>query len=142
MRFKVRHRVAKACLILAFIGVSAFALTALLPTSSADPALRGQDAASVLRGQVVYQTQCADCHNPNDHRTGPRHWGVLGRKAGSEPGYVYSNALKRSTVIWSRETLLLWLTDPEKLIPGQVMDFSLSDAGQRADVVAYLATLR
>lgn len=123
-------------------GVVAFVVIPLLPARSADSALQGQDAAAVLRGQTVYQTQCADCHNPNDHRTGPRHWGVLGRKAGSEPGYVYSNALKRSTVIWSRETLLLWLTDPEKLIPGQVMDFSLSDAAQRADVVAYLATLK
>lgn len=141
MRFKVGHR-AKALLILVLIAVSALAMTQLLSTSSTDPALRGQDAAAVLRGQAVYQTQCADCHNPIDHRIGPRHWGVLGRKAGSEPGYVYSNVLKRSTVIWSRETLLLWLTNPEKLIPGQVMDFSLNDAGQRADMVAYLATLR
>lgn len=141
MRFKVRHG-AKALRVLMVTGVVAFVVIPLLPARSADSALQGQDAAAVLRGQTVYQTQCADCHNPNDHRTGPRHWGVLGRKAGSEPGYVYSNALKRSTVIWSRETLLLWLTDPEKLIPGQVMDFSLSDAAQRADVVAYLATLK
>lgn len=76
------------------------------------------------------------------NRVGPKHAGIVGRKAGSVKDFSYSSALKQSELVWSRELLVKWLTDPEQLIPGQVMGFRLGNVQDRMDVVAYLATLK
>lgn len=99
-------------------------------------------AQSVERGRTVYQEHCAGCHSVDAHREGPAHRGVVGRRAGALKDYTYSPALRGSKLLWTRATLRAWLTDPEALIPGQAMDYSLDDAQERDDVVAYLATLR
>ncbi len=99
-------------------------------------------SGNVALGQAVYEAKCSACHSVNDHRVGPRHAGVLGRKAGSVVGYDYSPALAGSRVVWTPTTLKKWLTDPEQLIPGQRMGYRLGLAQERADVVAYLATLK
>jgi cytochrome c len=97
---------------------------------------------NVALGQAVYEAKCSACHSITDHRVGPRHAGVLGRKAGSVAGYDYSPALASSRVVWTQATLKKWLTDPELVIPGQRMGYRLGPAQERADVVAYLATLK
>lgn len=102
----------------------------------------GVSAQSVERGRAVYQEHCAGCHSVEAHREGPAHRGVVGRRAGALKDYPYSPALQASKLLWTRATLKAWLTDPEALIPGQAMDYSLDDAQEREDVVAYLATLR
>ncbi len=99
-------------------------------------------AQSVERGRAVYQEHCAGCHSVEAHREGPAHRGVLGRRAGALKDYGYSPALRASKLLWTRATLKAWLADPEALIPGQAMDYHLDDAGEREDVVAYLATLK
>ncbi len=99
-------------------------------------------AQSVERGKALYEAKCSACHSVDANRVGPMHQGVLGRKAGSVKGYDYSEALAKSPIVWSRETLQAWLAGPEKLIPGQKMGFSLGEAADRADVVAFLATLK
>lgn len=99
-------------------------------------------AQSVERGRAVYKEHCAGCHSVDAHREGPAHRGVVGRRAGALKDYAYSPALQGSKLLWTRATLKAWLTDPEALIPGQAMDYSLDDAQDREDVVAYLATLR
>jgi cytochrome c len=70
------------------------------------------------------------------------HMGVLGRKAGSVNGYEYSDALRQSRIIWTQASLTQWLTEPEKLIPGQKMGYRLGLAQERADVVRFLSTLK
>ncbi len=122
-----QHRLVACVALLA--GATAFAET---PLTSGNAAL----------GQAVYEAKCSACHSVNDHRVGPRHAGVLGRKAGSAAGYDYSPALAGSRVVWTQTTLKKWLTDPEQLIPGQRMGYRLGLAQERADVVAYLATLK
>lgn len=99
-------------------------------------------AQSVERGRAVYKEHCAGCHSVDVHREGPAHRGVVGRRAGALKDYEYSPALQSSKLLWTRATLKAWLTDPEALIPGQAMDYSLDNAQEREDVVAYLATLR
>ncbi|HEY7798010.1 MAG TPA: cytochrome c family protein, partial [Hyphomonadaceae bacterium] len=68
----------------------------------------------------------------------PAHRGVVGRGAASAPAYNYSPALKASGVTWTPENLDKWLTDPRGLVKGVRMGFRLTDARQRADVIAYL----
>ncbi len=100
-----------------------------------------QSQTAVQRGLAIYTAKCSACHSVFESRVGPAHTGVFGRRAGKAIDYDYSGALAKSKVIWSRENLERWLTDPEKVIPGQRMGYRLSLPQERADVVAYLATL-
>ncbi len=100
------------------------------------------DATVVARGKALYESRCGACHSVDANRVGPAHQGVVGRKAGSAPGFVYSKALANSQVIWTPSNLLAWLAGPEAVIPGQEMGYSLGEARDRQDVVAYLATLQ
>jgi len=93
------------------------------------------DAAA---GKALYAARCTACHSLQFNGVGPTHKNLIGRRAGTAPGYLYSSALKESSVVWSEETLMRWLADPEAFIPGQRMSISIPDAQQRADIVAYL----
>lgn len=103
--------------------------------AAASNAAVGGDAE---HGQSLYQNKCTACHSVEYNGVGPAHKGVYGRKAGSAPDFMYSEALKRSAVIWDENTLNKWLTDPEKFIPGQKMGFLVPNAKERADLIAYL----
>jgi cytochrome c len=110
-----------------------FVLAAALATACAAHA-DGDPAA----GRQLYAARCSACHSLEYNGVGPTHKNLAGRKAGSVPGFSYSNALKQSGVIWNEETLTRWLTDPEKFIPGQKMFISIPDPRERADLVAFL----
>lgn len=99
-------------------------------------------AGSAIKGKEIYDARCSACHSVEDNRVGPMHQGVFGRKAGSVKSYRYSDALNKSKVVWSRDTLTAWLANPEMLIPGQRMGYAMDNAQDREDVVAYLATLK
>jgi cytochrome c len=96
---------------------------------------------SAERGLAIYQAKCGACHSADENRVGPAHAGVLGRRVGKAKDFEYSPALAQSKLVWSRANLERWLTDPEKLIAGQRMGYRMPVAQERADVVAYLATL-
>jgi cytochrome c2 len=68
--------------------------------------------------------------------------GVVGRRAGTVPGYPYSAALARADVVWSADSLDKWLANPQGFIAGAQMPFHLPDPLRRRDVIAYLATLK
>jgi len=99
-----------------------------------------QDAAA---GKAVF-TQCAACHTVDaENGAGPSLKGIVGRKVGSYAGFRYSRAMKAVDYAWDSAKLDAYLADPQKAIPGNVMPFSgLPDAKQRADVIAYLQTLK
>jgi len=90
-------------------------------------------------GRLTYQS-CMGCHSIDDNDVGPKHRGVVGRTAGTVPGYAYSAALRNSGIVWTPVTLDRWLQGPQKLVPGAKMFFSVSNAKQRADIIAYLST--
>ena len=95
-------------------------------------------AADAARGKQLYDSRCVACHSIDENRAGPAHRGVFGRKAGLAKGYDYSAAVKKSRIVWNEKTLERWLADPEKLIPGEKMGFSVPEARDRADLVEYL----
>jgi cytochrome c len=109
-----------------------------LAARAAEPA---EPAADPIHGRVVYQA-CMACHSLDDDDVGPRHRGVVGRKAAAVEGYPYSPALRRSGLVWDAATLDRWLTNPQALVPGAKMFFTLPSARDRADVIAYLAQQR
>ena len=99
-----------------------------------------QDAAA---GGMAFQ-QCAECHSPGTgDGAGPGLKGVVGRRAGSKEGFIYSPAMKKSTVVWDDATLAAFLANPRAVVPGTSMAYGGDDdAKERADLVAYLKTLK
>lgn len=98
-------------------------------------------AGDPVHGKTLYQV-CMGCHSLDEDDVGPRHRGVVGRTAGSVPGYAYSPALKNSHIVWDRDNLDRWLTNPQGLVPGVKMFFAMPSAQDRADVIAFLAEQR
>jgi cytochrome c len=89
-------------------------------------------------GEAIH-SRCLACHALAYDRTGPRHCGLLGRRAGSVPGFPYSDAMKRSKIVWSEETLDFFLADPLNVVPGTSMGYAgVADAKERRDLIAYL----
>ena len=95
-------------------------------------------AGDAQRGAEIY-TRCAACHALEYDRTGPRHCGLIGRKAGTVPGFEYSPAMKRSRLTWDEGTLDRFLANPPGVVPGTAMTYAgVADARERADLIAYL----
>lgn len=117
------------------------ALAALLLAAGAATASAQDDVGSAARGKTLWEARCSACHSVDHNSVGPMHRGVVGRMSGSVPGYDYSPALAHSHFIWTKAKLLQWLTNPEALVPGQKMNYEVDNPQDRADIVAYLATL-
>jgi cytochrome c2 len=112
-------------------------LPALLVTPVATPAWADGDAA---KGEAHFK-ECAACHSVEKgvNNVGPSLNGIFGRAAGTAPDFRYSNAMKKSGVTWTAQTLDELIADPQKRIPGNRMPYSgLTDAAARADLIAYL----
>ena len=121
---------------LAFFAMCLPALAAL-PAQSA-PVPVSPPPASPSRGAEIYEAKCGACHSLDQNRIGPKHRGVFGRKAGIVAGFQYTDALRKSGIVWNEKTLDRWLQGPTKMVPGTAMGFQLRDAQERADVIAYL----
>ena len=104
------------------------------------PAFAEGDTA---HGKKVFN-KCKACHTlqAGKHRVGPSLGGVIGRTAGTEPGYKYSKAMKaygESGIVWSSETLDAYLENPRKVVKGTRMAFpGLKKPQGRIDLIAYL----
>jgi cytochrome c len=115
---------------------------ALAAVTLAPPAQAGGDAA---KGRAVFNRTCQNCHATaiGVNKIGPSLWNVLGRRAASVPDFNYSAALKAEERTWGETELDTYLTNPRGVLHGVRMYFKgLPDAAQRADVIAYLATLK
>ena len=96
-----------------------------------------QAAGNAARGETLYQG-CQDCHSIDKNDVGPMHKGVVGRMAGTVPGYNYSAALKNAKIVWTEENLDKWLTNPQAFIPGTKMFYQVNNPQDRADIIAFL----
>jgi cytochrome c len=95
-------------------------------------------AGDAKRGEQLY-ARCAACHALPYDRVGPRHCGLMGRRAGSIEGFDYSAAMKKSGIVWNASTLDRFLAAPMQRVPGTTMTYAgVTDARERADLVAYL----
>lgn len=99
-------------------------------------------AGDARRGEELY-ARCAACHAPAFDRVGPRHCGLIGRRAGSVQGFEYSPAMKNAGIVWNARTLDRFIADPLKALPGTTMTYAgIKDPAERADLIAYLASIR
>ena len=118
-----------------------FLAASLLAIASASPALAAEDLGA---GQEIYQAQCSACHSnqPGVNGIGPSLAGVAGRKVGSLPGFHFTPAISGSGLTWDAKTFIQFLADPSKLVPGTAMTVMVPDETGRANLYAYLATLK
>jgi cytochrome c len=93
-----------------------------------------------VKGKAVF-VQCQTCHvkEIGVNKVGPSLAGIVGRPAGSIPGFRYSEANKGSGITWTEQELYVYLENPKAKIPGTIMAFvGIKDSQKRADVIAYL----
>lgn len=131
------RRITPARLMCVPLGIYALGVILFLPSSSAVVA-QDTNSPDATHGRQIFERRCTGCHGLDNDKEGPRLSGVYGRKSGSVPTFKYSDALKKAGITWDDGTLDTWLTDPEKLIPDNDMDFHLAKADERADVIAFL----
>ena len=96
--------------------------------------------------EITFNDHCRECHSflKDDNRLGPSLYGVVGRKAGAEPGYGYTQSLKDSGVTWDEPTLDKWIANPGAVIPGNGMSppyGGVADPAIRQRIIAFLKTL-
>lgn len=104
-------------------------------------------AGDAAKGQV-FAKKCVTCHDlsiAKKNKVGPFLWGIVGLPSGKVAGYKYStaHAEKSANIVWDEATLDKYLESPKDFIPGNKMVFQgIKDAGERADLIAYLKTLK
>ena len=90
--------------------------------------------------------KCASCHQVGKYAQpayGPQLNAIVGRKAGTSAGYKYSEAMKRSGLVWTEANLAAFLRAPHDVVPGTSMRFwGIGDEQQVADLLAYMRGLR
>jgi cytochrome c len=112
--------------------VCAFSLVAAVGAARAD--------GDATRGEKKFE-ECATCHSvmEGQNGVGPSLHGLFGRKAAEIADFRYSAPMKRSGITWTAKTLDEFIADPQKVVVGNRMPYAgLPDAGDRADLVAYL----
>jgi cytochrome c len=126
--------------LLAMAGLTVEAASAQVPAPATPPpalALTG-DAEN---GAQIFK-KCAACHEIGPtakNSVGPVLNGIVGRMAGTYPGYAYSDANKSSGIVWTEATLAAYLPAPKMFLPGTKMSFvGLMMPQDVADVIAYL----
>jgi len=95
-------------------------------------------AQTTGNGKELFGKRCGGCHALDRDKEGPRLRGVYGRVAGFVDSFQYSDALKKSKITWTGETLDKWLTDTEKLVPDNDMSFHVERADERGEIIAFL----
>lgn len=123
-------------------------LTHALPLAAAVAAILAagpSSAADLQKGQKLVHQRCELCHAivKDKKKIGPSLFGVVGRKAATEPYFTYSKGMKESGLTWDEATLDKWIEKPRKLVKTTKMSFpGIHNAEQRADIIAYLKTLK
>ena len=90
-------------------------------------------------GAALYAQRCSRCHAMDRNGTGPSHAGLVGRKAGKQPGYAYSAGLAAADFSWTPAMLDRWLAGPQAMVPGATMYFRVANPAERAAIIDYLA---
>ncbi|MEQ9434297.1 PQQ-dependent dehydrogenase, methanol/ethanol family [Hyphomonas sp.] len=111
------------------------------PTSGPGPESLSRDAEAGQRSAAI----CATCHTfakGGANGNGPNLWGTVGRDIASVEGFRYSNALQDLEGNWTVEALDAYLKSPTQFARGTTMAVGAPRDKQRADIIAYLETLR
>ncbi|MGD0864271.1 MAG: cytochrome c family protein [Rhizomicrobium sp.] len=122
-----------------------FRSIAMTAAFAAALATSAQAAGNAANGAGVFD-RCAICHSSTKggpNKIGPNLFGIVGRKAGTYPGFSYSSAMTKSGIVWNDAKLDAYVASPATVVPGNKMPFAgITNNNQRADLIAYLDTLK
>jgi cytochrome c len=129
---------------------TAFAAAPAAPASAAKPSAAPVTVTSsavpgdAVRGEKRFKAVCGACHtiDPAKKSIGPHLKGTFGRKAGSVAGFAYSVAMKNSGITWDAAKLDPYLARPGNVVKGTKMVNIVANPKDRADIIAYLATVK
>jgi cytochrome c len=118
-----------------------------LAAALATPAVFAAGKPDVENGKAIFKERCGICHAVNNEPggpvMGPNMAGIIGRTAGTDKDFpLYTAAMKAYGVKWNAKSLDEFLTNPLTKVPGTTMPMMLPDEKERADVVAYLSSLK
>lgn len=103
-------------------------------------------AGDAEAGAKLFSKTCGGCHSVGENARGgfgPQLNNVIGRLAGTTSDYQYSDAMKNSGVVWTRETLAAYIEAPKKVVSGTRMIFwGISDPQKIENLLAYLETFQ
>ncbi len=116
----------------------AFAAALWLCCALTAPLAAEEPPGDPQRGAGLFRSKCFACHSLDADRVGPRLGGVVGRPAGTVPGFNYSPALADAAFVWDLPSLSLWLEGPRRFLPGTRMPVSVRSLAERRDLIAYL----
>ena len=114
---------------------------AVLPMAAGAQMALPDDSGGPPDGATLFLNQCGTCHTVEhgaEPRQGPNLAGVVGRKAGSLPGFAYSEGFAKADWAWDAARLDAWLTDPQAMIPGAVMPYKQADPAVRKSIIDWL----
>ena len=127
---------------IAVVRLAAVALAAAVTAGLAAPA--SAQEGYLKAGKLLFETHCRVCHADDLAKKsyGPPLVGVIGRKAGSFPGFTYSDAMKGAGFTWTESGVKAWMADNTAMLPGTKMrHVGVVDAGEQELIVAYLKQL-
>ena len=117
----------------------------ILAVAAAGPAVAAGYVGNAKAGEAAFR-KCASCHQVGRFAQagyGPQLNGIIGRKAASTPDFKYSEAMKKSGIVWTEQNLARYLRAPHDMVPGTSMRFwGIGDDQQIADLLAYMRGLR
>jgi cytochrome c len=104
-------------------------------------------ADDITAGKKLATNHCGACHTFGKGEPagqGPNLFGVLGRKAGSVPGYAYSAGFTKALAneTWDPKLMDRWLADTQAVAPGSGMVYFQDDAAKRRKILSYLQSLK
>ncbi len=104
---------------------------------------RFQLSADMSVGERQFQRKCSVCHTlekDGKNRAGPTLYKLFGRKAGSLPGYPYSESLRKAKIVWDEQTIgQLFDEGPDIVTPGSKMPLQkLKNIEDRDALIAFL----
>jgi len=103
-------------------------------------------AGDPVKGESIFSSNCSTCHTNaavSPDSTTLSLFGIVGRKSASIADFSYSPAMQGANIVWTREKLNAYIENPPAVVPNNIMYFpGLPDPAQRADLIAYLASLK
>ena len=125
---------------------AAIAVAALCQSGAGAQAPVATAVGDPAKGHAIFDANCATCHTAaqvSQDSTSLSLFGVVGRKSGTIADFSYSPAMQAAGITWTLDKLNAYIENPPAVVPGNIMYFpGLPDPAQRADLIAYLATLK